>query len=106
MKNLLAKLKSVDKGTIIRSATLILAIANQIVAVIGASSFASAMWYQILSLVVTGVTSVIAAWENNDWTLFARVGTGVLDALEDGKITLEEVQELLDKEKTSEDKQE
>lgn len=90
---------SVDKGTIIRTATLILAIVNQVIAVIGASSFASAAWYQILSIVATIVAALVSAWENNDWTYFAKLGTGVLDALEDGKITVDEVQELLDKNK-------
>ena len=101
-----AKLASVDKGTIIRTATLILAIVNQVIAVIGASSFASAAWYQILSIVATIVAALVSAWENNDWTYFAKLGTGVLDALEDGKITVDEVQELLDKnkEETSETK--
>lgn len=99
MKKIIEKLKSVDKGTIIRSATLILAIINQVIAVIGATSFASATWYQIVSIIATVVTSIISAWENNDWTYFARLGTDVLDALEDGKITKEEVTEMLEKHK-------
>ena len=94
-----AKLASVDKGTIIRSVTLILAIVNQAIAIIGASSFASAAWYQYISLAATITASLISAWENNDWTHFAKLGTGVLNALEDGKITADEVQELLDKKK-------
>lgn len=97
MKNILKKLKSVDKGTIIRSAALVLAIINQVVAVIGASSFASATWYQIVSIIATILTALISAWENNDWTYFAKLGTKVLDALEDGKLTKEEVLEMLEK---------
>ena len=89
------RFKKVDKATIIRSVLLILAIANQIVAIIGQTSFASEKWYQIASIVVTAVTSIVAAWWNNDWTYFARLGTGVLDALQDGKITVEEVEKLL-----------
>ncbi len=101
---LFEKFKSVDKGTVIRTIALIIAIANQVVAFIGRTSFASALWYQITSLVITGVTALWTAWQNNDWTFFARLGTGVLNALEDGKITVEEVQELLDKEnKTDKD---
>lgn len=95
--NIKAKLATVDKGTIIRSITLVLAMANQIIAIIGSTTFASSMWYQVASLVVTIITSLVSAWENNDWTYYAKLGTGVLDALEDGKITAEEVQELLDK---------
>lgn len=97
MKKFIETLKRVDKGTIIRTVTLILAIANQVVAIIGASTFADATWYQVLSIVVTAITALISAWENNDWTYFASLGTGVLDALEDGKITADEVLELLDK---------
>lgn len=86
-----------DKGTIIRTVTLILALANQAVATIGASSFASATWYQVLSIVVTIATAVFTAWKNNDFTRFAKLGTGVLHALKDGKITEDEVNELLNK---------
>lgn len=100
MKKLIEKLKAVDKGTLIRSISLVVAILNQVVAVIGASSFANAVWYQILSIVATVVTSVWAAWENNDWTFFARLGTKVLNALEDGKITKEEVEGLFRKDES------
>ena len=106
MKQFIAKIKdklaAVDKGTIIRSTTLVLAMANQVIAIIGASTFANSVWYQIASVVVTVISSLVSAWENNDWTYYAKLGTGVLDALEDGKITVEEVQELLDKHKVNE----
>lgn len=106
MKQFIAKIKdklaTVDKGTIIRSTTLVLAMANQVIAIIGASTFANSVWYQIASVVVTVISSLVGAWENNDWTYYAKLGTGVLDALEDGKITVEEVQELLDKHKVEE----
>lgn len=106
MKQFIAKIKdklaTVDKGTIIRSTTLVLAMANQVIAIIGASTFANSVWYQIASVIVTVISSLVSAWENNDWTYFAKLGTGVLDALEDGKITVEEVQELLDKHKVEE----
>ncbi len=106
MKQFIAKIKdklaTVDKGTIIRSTTLVLAMANQVIAIIGASTFANSVWYQIASVVVTVISSLVSAWENNDWTYYAKLGTGVLDALEDGKITVEEVQELLDKHKVEE----
>ena len=97
MKKILEKLKGVDKGTIIRSAVLVLAIINQVIAVLGATSFASAMWYQIVSIIATIAAALISAWENNDWTYFAKLGTKVLDALEDGKLTKEEVIEMLEK---------
>lgn len=97
--NIKAKIASVDNGTLARSITLIIAIANQIVAIVGASTFATSTWYQVASIIVTVVTSIVNAWENNDWTYYAKLGTGILDALEDGKITADEVQELLNKAK-------
>ena len=97
MKKIFEKLKSVDNGTIIRTIALILSIINQIVAVIGCTSFASATWYQILSVVVLALTSIWTAWENNDWTFFAKLGTDVLNALEDGKLTVDEVKALIEK---------
>lgn len=97
MKKIIEKLKTVDKGTIIRTVTLILALANQFIAVVGASSFASATWYQIASLVITVATALFTGWKNNDWTHFAQLGTGVLNALKDGKVTEDEVKALLEK---------
>ena len=97
MKKLVEKIKSLDKGTVIRSVMLVLALANQIIAVLGATSYASAPWYQISSIVVTAVTSLFTAWKNNDFTTFAKLGTGVLHALKDGKITPDEVTDLLEK---------
>ena len=97
MKKFLQKIKNLDKGTVIRVAALVAAILNQIVAVVGATSFADALWYQILSISATVITASLAAWENNDFTYFAQLGTKVLDALQDGKITPEEVKKLFEK---------
>ncbi len=97
MRKIIEKIKSLDKGTVIRTIVLILALANQIIAVLGATSFASALWYQIASIVVTTATAIFTAWKNNDWTYFAKLGSGVMHALKDGKITADEVTELLDK---------
>lgn len=97
MKKIWEKIKNVDTGTIIRSVTLVLAIINQVIAVLGSTSFASATWYQIVSIIATVLTALISAWENNDWTYFAKLGTKVIDALEDGKLTTEEVIEMLEK---------
>lgn len=97
MKKLIEKIKSLDKGTIIRTILFICAIGNQIVAVIGMSSFASEFWYQILSVVFTAIITIITAWKNNNFTYFAQLTGAVLTALKDGKITKEEVLELLQK---------
>lgn len=90
-------MKKIDKGTIIRTVTLILALANQTVAIVGATTFANAVWYQALTIAVTIATALFTAWKNNDFTRFAQLGSGVLHALKDGKITEDEVKELLNK---------
>lgn len=97
MKKIIEKIKTLDRGTIIRTITLILALANQAVAIIGATTFANAVWYQVFSIVVTIAIALFTGWKNNDFTHFAKLGTGVLRALQDGKITEDEVKELLEK---------
>ena len=100
MKNIIEKLKQVDKGTIIRSAALVVSILNNIAAVIATACGANTIAYLVIASVATVVSALIAGWENNDWTEAARLGTGVLDALQDGKITKDEVEALLNGEKT------
>ena len=95
MKNL--DLKKIDKASIIRIILLICAIINQIIAVLGSTSFAQSFEYQVISTAVLVIIAVVTAWENNDITYFASLGTQVLNALEDGHVTEEEVQKLLDK---------
>lgn len=97
MKNLLNKLRSVDKGTICRTVLLVLGWINQLVALIGYTTYASALWYQILSVVVTIVISLVTYWYNNDWSNTALLVRDVFDMLKDGKITKEEVEEFLSK---------
>lgn len=96
MKDFIKWLKSLDKGTIVRTILQVLAYANQIVALIGRTSFASADWYQWVSLVVTFLITTVTWWFNNDITSAAQWGTKVLNAIEDGVLTEEEVKELLD----------
>jgi len=98
MKKLLDRIKSLDKGTIIRTLVLIVTIINQVVAFISQSS----RWYLGLSIAALVVSAVIAWWENNDITPAAQLATKILNALQDGKISAEEVKELLDKQKEKE----
>lgn len=93
--NVIAGFKSDDRGTKFRTVLYILAYVNQVVALIGHTSFAAADWYQWLSLGVTFVITAVTWWYNNDITSAAKWGSKVMDALKDGKITVEEVQELL-----------
>ena len=103
MKKLIEKIKSLDKGTIIRSILFVCAMLNQVIAVIGMTSFASSTVYQIISVVLTVLVSAIVAWKNNDLTHIAQLAGSVLKALKDGKIEEGEIQELLDKAKENEE---
>ena len=96
MKTILTKIKSLDKGTIIRSSLLILSFINQIIAIIGMTSFASALWYQIVSVIFTITVSAICAWKNNDFTKLAQLSGEVLKALKDKKLEEAEVEKLLE----------
>lgn len=94
---LFEKLRKLDKGTIVRTVLLVLGWANQIVAIIGSTSFASATWYQVVTVVLTVLISGITYWYNNDWTQGALLTRDLFDMLQDGKITKEEVEEFIAK---------
>jgi SPP1 family holin len=103
MKKIIEKIKSLDKGTIIRVALLVCAYINQIIALVGMTSFASSPVYQGITVVVTIIVSAITAWKNNDFTHLAQLAGSVLKALKDGKIEENEIQELLAKAKENEE---
>lgn len=96
MKKLIAKFKALDKGTKIRTIALIVSVINQGVALLIPHNLSAYIW---LSFVLLIANSGISYWENNDWTQAAKLGTEVLDALQDGKITTEEVKALVEKNK-------
>ena len=84
-------------STIARIGVLIVALANQCLALFGQDilPFTDNMVYQIITVVATIVIAVISAWKNNDITKVARTAGRVLDALKDGKITEDEVDNML-----------
>ena len=84
-------------STIARIGALLFALANQCLALFGQDllPFTDNAVYQIITVVTTVVVAVISAWKNNDITPVARTAGRVLDALKDGKITEEEVDNLL-----------
>ena len=96
MKAIVEKIKTLDKGTVIRISLLILSFINQVVALIGMTSYASATWYQIISIVFTIIVSSICAWKNNDFTKVAQLAGQVLKALKDKKLEEDEVKNLLE----------
>lgn len=106
MKKIIAKLKSLDKGTIVRTVLQVLAYINQIVALIGRTSFADAVWYQWMTLGVTIAITAFSYWYNNDWSSIAQITRDIFDMLSDGKITKEEIDEFLKKHKKDSDNNE
>lgn len=60
----------ISSGTIARTVCLLLALVNQILAIVGKNSisFAEDDVYQAVSTIFTVVTSVIAWWKNNSFT--------------------------------------
>ena len=84
-------------STIARIGALLVALANQCIAIWGqgALPFTENMTYQVISLVATVVLAVINAWKNNDITKVAILAGKVFDSLKDGKITEEEIENML-----------
>ena len=73
-------MKQVKADTIARTICLILAIVNQILAVIGKEilPFGEDEIYQACSLIATIITSLIAWWKNNSFTQAALIGDEVM----------------------------
>lgn len=93
---MLEKLKKIDKGTICRTILQVLAYINQIIAIFGQSSFASAMWYQVVTLVFTLITTAIGYWYNNDWTSLAILTRDIYDAVKGKKLDQKTVEHIID----------
>lgn len=76
-------MKNLDKGTIIRTAVLFLAIINQILAVLGKSPLpiSSDQLTDLISTGFTAVTALLAWWKNNDFSAAAREGTAHMKRL-------------------------
>lgn len=49
-----------------------------------------------VSLISAFALAVWNAWKNNDFTFAAKIGTRVMNAIKDGKITADEVKDFLD----------
>lgn len=101
MKKIIEKIKSLKFGTILRTILQILAYANQIVAIIGRTSYADAAWYQWLSIGITIAITILSYWYNNDWTKLAQMSGSVFDMLKDGKITKDELKDFINKHKNT-----
>lgn len=104
MKKLIEKIKSLDKGTICRTILQIGAYANQLIAIIGATSFASSPVYQWITFGVTLIITGISFWYNNDYSGLAILVRDIFDMAKDGKITAEEIKEFVEKHKEQKNK--
>lgn len=84
-------------STIARIGALLVALANQCLAIWGRGElpFTENMTYQVITLAATVILAVINAWKNNDITKVALLAGKVFDSLKDGKITEEEIETVL-----------
>lgn len=101
-KKIIEKLKSLSKGTWIRTILMFLAIANDVVVAIGkiyGVAVVSEPWYIIVSAILTIVTMLLNYWYNNDWTKLAQAAGEIFDMTKDGDITMDEVTNFIDKHK-------
>lgn len=94
MQKFIEKLKSIDKGTLIRTASFLVTLLNDVAVMIAAFVGKAHPVYIALSLVATGITSAIAWWKNNDFTKAAQFGSGLMHAYKDGRITEEEAEDI------------
>ena len=52
--------------------------------------------WEWVSLISAFILAGWNAWKNNDFTFAAKIGTRVMNAIKDGKITADEVKDFLD----------
>ena len=101
MKKIIEKIKKIKLSTIIRTILQILAYINQGLALFSSFSFAKDPVYQWISFGCTIAITVISYWYNNDWTKLAQMAGSVFDMLKDGKITKEELDDFMNKYKST-----
>lgn len=77
----------------VRLIAMALAIVATIVLQFIPEANASLEWVSLISVFVLAAWN---AWKNNDFTFAAKVGTKVMHAIKDGKITADEVKDFLD----------
>lgn len=79
-------MNQVKTDTIVRTIVLVIALANQVLAIFGREAFpvTEDQVYQIVSLVVTIGASVWAWWKNNSFTSAAIAGDNLMRKLKRG----------------------
>ena len=88
-------MKKISKSTIIRTILLILALINQGLTISGHAvlPFTDEQVTEFLSMLFTGVTSVIAWWKNNSFTSAAIEGDNLKNALKEGTVNAEDLED-------------
>lgn len=97
MRKIIDKLKTLKPRTIIFTIIQFLAYVNQVIAVLGQSSWASMAWYQWASLIVTILITILTYWYNNDWSKLAQSTGDIYDMVKDGEITQTELEDFIKK---------
>lgn len=85
-----------DKNLIIRLGVLLFSLLNIILTACGKNPLpvSESMAYEIISIVVVIAASAWNAWKNNNLTPAAKAGQKVIDAIKNGDITAEKVEEF------------
>lgn len=97
MKKVIAKIKSLNLGTIVRSILQLAIYINQVVVIFGQSPLGNSTVYLWVSFVLTLIITGASYWYNNDWTKMAQTSGDILDMLRDGKITEDELKAFIKK---------
>lgn len=92
-------MKKIDKGTIIRTAVLVLAIINNVLALFGKSPlpFDNEQLTAVISYGFTIAAALAAWWKDNGFTKAGITGQAVTKAIKKKQITCEDVDKLLNK---------
>lgn len=82
-------LSHVSAETWTRTIFLLLALINQVLAIFGKSigfEFTEGQIYQVVSMVLTAISSIVAWWKNNSFSQSAQVADEVMHSLEGGEL--------------------
>ena len=88
---------SVTTGTIVRVLALVLALVNQALVAFGYSPLPidDSVLEAVVSTGLVAVFAIWSMWKNNSFTAAAQAADRVKDAIKDGTITPEELDELI-----------
>lgn len=92
-------LKQIPKNTWVSIAMIIVVIINHILSIIGKPliNLGESQITMIVNIIFDTVVLGYAAWKNHSFTDYAQLADEVLYALRDGKITQEEIKNLVNK---------